>query len=172
LTYYFFELYFNFSLQYIPLVVPRLTLGNHLEAKNHTADMITFTDYALFEKWKDLPWKKRGEEYAAFKEKIANSVLESIEKRFPGFKAIVEYVEVSTPLTNEHFTSHPDGAIYGLACVPESYIKATSPFRISILSVYITHDSTHINTEFFRFHCRPLRLTRSCISTLRYKSYF
>ncbi len=98
------------------------------EAKNHTADMITFTDYSLFEKWKDLPWKKRGEEYAALKEKIANSVLESIEKRFPGFKAIVEYVEVSTPLTNEHFTSHPDGAIYGLACVPQRYDKKNSPW--------------------------------------------
>jgi len=111
------------------------------EAKNHTADMITFTDYALFEKWKDLPWKKRGEEYTAFKEKIANSVLESIEKRFPGFKAIVEYVEVSTPLTNEHFTSHPDGAIYGLACVPERYNKATSPWfeiQTPISGLYLT----------------------------------
>jgi phytoene dehydrogenase-like protein len=67
--------------------------------------------------------------------------LESIEKRFPGFKAIVEYVEVSTPLTNEHFTSHPDGAIYGLACVPERYNKEASPWfeiQTPISGLYLT----------------------------------
>ena len=103
--------------------------------------MITFTDYSLFEKWKDLPWKKRGEEYTAFKEKIADTVVQTIEKRFPGFKDIVEYVEVSTPITNEHFTSHPDGAIYGLACVPERYNKEKSPwFEIQtfIPGLYLT----------------------------------
>ncbi|TGN20949.1 phytoene desaturase family protein [Leptospira idonii] len=98
------------------------------DAKNHTADMIAFTDYSLFEKWKDLPWKKRGEEYETFKKKIAESVVDTIEMRFPGFKNIVEYIEVSTPLTNEHFTSHPHGAIYGLACVPERYDKTKSPW--------------------------------------------
>lgn len=98
------------------------------EAKGHTADMITFTDYALFEKWKDLPWKKRGEEYMKFKEHIAQKVIAAVDKRFPGFKDIVEYVEVSTPITNEHFTSHPDGAIYGLACVPERYEHEKTPW--------------------------------------------
>lgn len=111
------------------------------EAKNHTADMITFSDYSVFEKWKDLPWKKRGEEYEAFKQKIADAVLDSVERRFPGFKEIVEYIEVSTPLTNENFTSHPDGAIYGLACVPERYDKSKSPwFDVStpIEGLYLT----------------------------------
>jgi all-trans-retinol 13,14-reductase len=115
------------------------------DAKHHTADMITFTDYSLFAKWKDLPWKKRGEEYEAFKKKIADTVITTIEKRFPGFKDIVEYVEVSTPLTNEHFTSHPDGAIYGLACVPERYDKSKSPwFDVSspIEGLYLTGADT------------------------------
>ncbi|MCC5815444.1 MAG: NAD(P)/FAD-dependent oxidoreductase, partial [Leptospira sp.] len=98
------------------------------EAKSHTADIITFTDYSLFEKWKDLPWKKRGEEYENLKKKIADTVIESMDKRYPGFKNIIDYIEVSTPLTNEHFTSHPDGAIYGLACVPERYDKEKSPW--------------------------------------------
>lgn len=110
-------------------------------AKHHTADIITFADYSLFERWKDLPWKKRGDEYNSFKEKIAQSVRNSIEKRFPGFEKIIEYVEVSTPLTNENFTSHPDGAIYGLACVPERYDKDKAPwFEVTtpIQGLYLT----------------------------------
>ncbi|WCL48461.1 phytoene desaturase family protein [Leptospira sp. GIMC2001] len=98
------------------------------DAKNHTADIISFTDYSLFEKWKDQPWKKRGEEYEEMKKKIAETVISSIDTRYPGFKDIIDYIEVSTPLTNEHFTSHPDGAIYGLACVPERYDKEKSPW--------------------------------------------
>lgn len=91
------------------------------EAKGHTADIIAFTDYEYFEKWKDEPWKKRGEEYEQFKQKIADKMIEFVEKRFPGFKELVDYVEVSTPLTNEFFTTHAKGTIYGLPCVPERF---------------------------------------------------
>ncbi|MBI3395622.1 MAG: NAD(P)/FAD-dependent oxidoreductase [Spirochaetia bacterium] len=110
-------------------------------AKNHTADIIAFCDYSVFEKWKELPWKKRGEGYEEMKKKIAAAVIESLERRFPGFKDMVEFIEVSTPLTNEHFTAHPDGAIYGLACVPERYDKTKSPwFDVStpIPGLYLT----------------------------------
>jgi all-trans-retinol 13,14-reductase len=98
------------------------------DAKHHTADAITFVDYSEFSKWKDGPWKKRGEEYSQFKEKIAQRILNFLEQKFPGFSKMVEYYEVSTPITNEHFTSHPDGAIYGLACVPERYEKENCPW--------------------------------------------
>lgn len=111
------------------------------EAVNHTADIITFSDYAFFAKWKDEAWKKRGEEYESFKKKIADTIIASMDKRYPGFKDIIEYVEVSTPVTNEHFTSHQDGAIYGLACVPERYDKEKSPwFDVStpIEGLYLT----------------------------------
>ncbi|MCB1143788.1 MAG: NAD(P)/FAD-dependent oxidoreductase [Leptospiraceae bacterium] len=98
------------------------------EAKNHTADFIAFTDYENFARWKDLPWKKRGEEYQKFKDLIAEKVVSAIDKRYPGFRGIIDYIEVSTPITNEHFTSHVDGAIYGLACTPERYEKESCPW--------------------------------------------
>lgn len=111
------------------------------EAKSHTADLITFTDYSLFEAWKDRPWKKRGDDYKELKDKIALKVVDFLEKRFPGFRSIIEYMEVSTPITNEYFTSHPDGAIYGLACVPERYDKSKSPWfdvQTPISGLYLT----------------------------------
>jgi all-trans-retinol 13,14-reductase len=56
------------------------------EAKHHTADAITFVDYSEFSKWKDEPWKKRGEEYSKFKDSIAQRILGYLDKRFPGFR--------------------------------------------------------------------------------------
>ncbi len=111
------------------------------EAKSHTADVITFTDYANFEEWKSEPWKRRGDEYKELKEKITDRMLTTLESRFPGFRSLVEYSELSTPITNEHFTSHPDGAIYGLACVPERYQKEKCPWfdvRTPVEGLYLT----------------------------------
>ncbi|TGK09010.1 NAD(P)/FAD-dependent oxidoreductase [Leptospira fletcheri] len=111
------------------------------EAKHHTADVITFTDYDHFARWKSLPWKKRGEDYKSLKEKITNRMLMTLERRFPGFGKLVEYSELSTPITNEHFTSHPDGAIYGLACVAERYDKEKCPWfdvRTPVSGLYLT----------------------------------
>ncbi|RHX78462.1 phytoene desaturase family protein [Leptospira yasudae] len=111
------------------------------EAKSHTMDVITFTDYDHFSAWKSEPWKRRGEEYKQLKEKITERILTTLEARFPGITKIVEYAELSTPITNEHFTSHPDGAIYGLACVPERYKKEECPWfnvRTPIEGLYLT----------------------------------
>jgi hypothetical protein len=38
------------------------------------------------------------------KQRVAEGLLEFVDRRYPGFKALVEYCEVSTPLTVEHFT--------------------------------------------------------------------
>jgi phytoene dehydrogenase-like protein len=91
------------------------------ESKSHTAEIIAFTDYGPFEKWKDASWKKRGEEYEAMKEKIAQSLIAYVDERLPGLKSIIDFHELSTPITNEHFTAHPRGSIYGLACVPDRF---------------------------------------------------
>ncbi len=111
------------------------------EAKSHTAEIIAFTDYENFAKWKDEPWKKRGEEYTEFKESIKNKLIQYIDKHFSGFKEIVEFAEISTPITNEHFTGHPSGTIYGLPCVPERFDREKCPWfdiKTPIENLYLT----------------------------------
>lgn len=44
-----------------------------------------------------------------------------VDQHYPGFAEIVEYHELSTPITNEHFTDHPNGGIYGLPFVGERF---------------------------------------------------
>ncbi|MCC6275510.1 MAG: NAD(P)/FAD-dependent oxidoreductase, partial [Leptospiraceae bacterium] len=98
------------------------------EAKAHTAEIIAFSDYEPFAKWKDQPWKKRDDDYKKLKEKISLSLIDYVEKRFPGFKNLIEYTELSTPLSNEYFTGHHNGNIYGLPCVPERFQKGKAPW--------------------------------------------
>ena len=98
------------------------------ESKTHTAEIIAFCDYESFEKWKDQPWKKRDEDYQKLKKEISESLLNYVEKIFPGFNDLIEFSELSTPITNEHFTGHFQGNIYGIPCVPERFHKGKSPW--------------------------------------------
>lgn len=94
----------------------------------HTAEIISFTDYESFEKWEGQPWKKKDEDYKELKENIANKLLDLIERVHPGFKELVDFYELSTPLTNTHFSNHPRGAIYGIPTVPERFHSESGSF--------------------------------------------
>ncbi len=91
------------------------------EATKHTAELICFARYDEFQKFASLPWKKRGPAYDAMKAKMADGMLALVEERYPGFRALVEFQEVSTPVTVEHFTAFAHGAVYGLAATPARY---------------------------------------------------
>jgi len=106
--------------------------------KAHTAEIITFADYAYFEKWQDKKWKKRGEDYEALKASIAKALLSFVDERYPGFSEMLAYSELSTPLTVESFTGHHRGAIYGLPATPARFKKNYLSPKSPIKGFYIT----------------------------------
>ena len=61
---------------------------------------------------------KRGDEYRALKERIADHYLALAEKHLPGLRDHVVLKEVATPATNLSFTSSHLGNIYGPAHTP------------------------------------------------------
>ena len=91
------------------------------EAKAHRAEVITFTNYESFAQWKEQSWLHRDRDYQELKKHLRDGILNFIETHYSGFKDLVDFCEVSTPLTNEHFTAHPKGGIYGLPLVAERF---------------------------------------------------
>ncbi|MEM7181405.1 MAG: NAD(P)/FAD-dependent oxidoreductase, partial [Spirochaetota bacterium] len=111
------------------------------QAKAHTAELITFVDYEAFSKWQDTKWTKRGEDYKLLKEKIAEGMISFIEKHYPGFRDLIEYQELSTPLTTVSMTGHHRATIYGLAGTPDRFDNEKSPWcqaRTPIKGLYLT----------------------------------
>lgn len=80
----------------------------------HSSILISFCDYSEFLPWKDTLWKRRGDEYERLKAEISQRLLAVADRSLPGYADLVDYAELATPLTNEHFGGHPGGAIYGL----------------------------------------------------------
>lgn len=91
------------------------------QSKEHTAEIISFANFDSFKNWENTKWKKRGEEYIELKEKISDGLLNLVEKHYPGFKDLVEYKELSTPLTYVELSGRQNGEFYGIASCPERY---------------------------------------------------
>ncbi|RME93256.1 MAG: NAD(P)/FAD-dependent oxidoreductase [Candidatus Hydrogenedentota bacterium] len=98
------------------------------EAEAHTAELITFATWETFEKWKDLPWRKRGSDYETLKEKMTKQMVQVVDRKFPGFSKLIDYQETSTPLSTHTMTAHYKGTIYGLPAVPERFDLSKSPW--------------------------------------------
>ena len=53
-------------------------------------------------------------------EKIVNTVISELDKRFPGFKSKVEITDVATPTTYVRYTGNWKGAYQGWAFTPKN----------------------------------------------------
>lgn len=89
--------------------------------QRHTGEVVTFVDWDLFERWQDSRWKKRGEDYEAFKAKITAALLKQLNAAVPGLADLIDYVELSSPLSTDHFCRPIRGSIYGLEPTPERF---------------------------------------------------
>ena len=78
-------------------------------------------DWDLFQKWQDSRWKKRGDEYEAFKTKMTEALVRQLTDAVPGLADKIDYVELSTPLSTDHFCRPVRGSIYGLEPTPERF---------------------------------------------------
>ncbi|HZY05348.1 MAG TPA: NAD(P)/FAD-dependent oxidoreductase [Anaeromyxobacteraceae bacterium] len=103
------------------------------EARAHTAEVVTAVDWDDFARWAGTAWKRRGPDYQALKERIADALLAAVERRLPGFRSLVAYRELSTPLSTEGFTGHRRGEIYGIPFTPERldmpFLQARTPVK-------------------------------------------
>jgi len=89
--------------------------------ERHTGEVVTFVPWDQFSQWVDSRWKKRGASYEEFKAAITHHMLEQFLKHMPGLRQYIDVVELSTPVSTEHFTRPMAGSIYGIEPTPERF---------------------------------------------------
>jgi all-trans-retinol 13,14-reductase len=89
--------------------------------RSHTAEIIAFVNYDAFRQFKNRPWFNRDADYYDLKDKITEGLVNLADRRIPGFKDLVVYTELSTPLSVEKFTSRLRGLMYGVLATPQRY---------------------------------------------------
>ena len=112
------------------------------EKEHHTAEIIAFTGYGAFKQWANQPVKNRHADYNALKERISKALIDFVHASLPNFKPLIEYYELGTPLTNEHYTGHHRGCSYGLPGIPERFQKQWLRPKTLIKNLYLTGADT------------------------------
>ena len=107
-------------------------------AKHHTAEVVTAVEGAAFTRWEGTRWMKRGPEYEALKEKMKAAILAEVEQHVPGLSSLVAWSELSTPLSTEHFTAHPQGEIYGIPATPKRFTRSYLQVKTPVPGLYLT----------------------------------
>ncbi|SCC95375.1 All-trans-retinol 13,14-reductase [Thiomonas sp. X19] len=108
------------------------------DGRFHTAEIIALLRPDAFDAWRSTIKGIRGRDYAELKECITQGLLRLADSAVPGFSALVQYCELSTPLTVEHYTSHPAGRFYGLPGTPARYQSAPLAVRAPIAGLYLS----------------------------------
>jgi len=108
--------------------------------RNKSALTVTLqnSDYAY---WKAL-YEDR-ERYKAEKQRLADTVIARLEKRFPGITEQIEVVDVATALTFERYTGNWQGSYMGWADTTETVLKLMSRTLPGLGSFYMAGHWVH-----------------------------
>lgn len=103
-----------------------------------TIEVVTLAPYQWFARWEGSTWKRRGEEYEAFKNNLAVRMRQALERAVPQVAGKIDHCELSTPLTTRHFMSYGQGEAYGLAATPERFRARWLKPQTQVKSLYLT----------------------------------
>lgn len=94
-----------------PITIVSYNFDDSLAPKGKTVACACITDRIGY--WEQFEGDRAA--YKKEKERIAEQVLDRIERRFPGFKDAVEVMDIGTPATMRRFSGNPGGEVYGAA---------------------------------------------------------
>ena len=101
--------------------------------QRHTGEVVTFVPWERFAAWSKTRWRRRGDDYEALKKRLCDSLLEQFLSKMPQLRGMVDYVELSTPLSTDHFVRPAQGSIYGLEPTPARFanphLRPRTPIR-------------------------------------------
>jgi all-trans-retinol 13,14-reductase len=93
---------------------PSLKDTAHQDPQRHTAEVVTICRWEPFSKWAQGAPGDRPEEYEATKGWIAENLLAQFKRHFPRLAPLIDFHELSTPLSQASFVMADRGAMYGL----------------------------------------------------------
>ena len=103
-----------------------------------TVEAITVAPFDWFQRWNGTQWRARGAEYDAFKTSLSTRVQRALEQYVPALSGKIDYCELSTPLSTQHFMNHRHGEPYGLSITPARFgVRSLRP-KTAIANLYLT----------------------------------
>jgi all-trans-retinol 13,14-reductase len=102
----------------------------------HTAGIIVMTSADAFAGWMGPRDAAAQHEYRTKKAVLEAKLLAQFSRYFPKLAPLIDYYELSTPVTVASYTSAPRGAIYGIEPTPRRFLSANLGPRTPIAGLY------------------------------------
>jgi all-trans-retinol 13,14-reductase len=103
-----------------------------------TIEIVAPAPYEIFEQWAGSTWGKRGDDYDALKQSYGERLLEHLYDKVPQVRGRVDYWEVSTPLSMQHFCGYGRGELYGLDHDPGRFRQEWLRPRTRLKGLWLT----------------------------------
>lgn len=117
---------------------PSLKDAAHQDSVHHTGEVVALCRWEPFSAWKRSTLEHRPEEYEATKSWIAENLLAQFKRHFPRLAPLIDFHEISTPLTQASFIVADHGAMYGIEMSAERMrhhaLRVRSPVRGLLLA--------------------------------------
>ncbi len=110
--------------------------------KNHpnkaTMEVIVPSSFKHYKKWSEEPWRKRGDDYEVYKEKLSNRIIEEVYRYCPHLRNKISFYELSTPLSTKNLANYEYGELYGIDHNPERFSQKWLKPKTPIKNLYLT----------------------------------
>lgn len=93
---------------------PSLKDTAHDSPLRHTAEVVAICPWEAFAAWSGSSPGRRPEEYEATKAWIAERLLAQFRRHFPRLSPLIDFHELSTPLSQASYVGAERGAMYGI----------------------------------------------------------
>jgi len=103
-----------------------------------TIEIVAPGPHSWFAAWADKPWGKRGEDYEALKERLSQRLLRKLYEKLPQLEGKVDYYELSTSLSTDHFCRYRHGEIYGIDHTPGRFEQDWLKPKTEIPGLWLT----------------------------------
>jgi len=117
---------------------PTLKDPAHRDPEHHTGEVFALCRWEAFSAWADSAHARRPEEYEATKAWIGAKLLAQFARHFPQLAPLVDFHEISTPLSQASFVGADRGATYGLEMSAERMrhpaLRVRTPVRGLLLA--------------------------------------
>ena len=86
-----------------------------------TCQILVLGEHEWFEEYEELPCGNRGEAYESLKGKWISRLTKVFKKFYPELIPCIKHVDLSTPLTIQHYLRDPKGGAIGLDVTPQRF---------------------------------------------------
>lgn len=91
---------------------------NYRYPDKSTAQIVVPARSEWFDHWRGTGWNNRGDNYGRLKSDFASRMLSPLFRLYPEAERALDFSELSTPLSAQHFTTDVRGESLGLAQTP------------------------------------------------------